>query len=162
LAEIICNTSPLQYLHQLGRLSVLAVLAGRISVPQAVVDELAVGRAQGVDLPDPANLNWVSICSPKGQPVLPPGLQLGPGEQEVLALAIESTDAVVVLDDALARRAATALGLRMTGTLGLLIDAKQAGLVTTIEPLLDQLQVLGFRLHPATRRAVLALAAEGP
>jgi predicted nucleic acid-binding protein len=44
---------------------------------------------------------------------------LGPGEAEVLMLALEAREAVVILDDALARRAAAMLGLRVTGTLGL-------------------------------------------
>jgi len=47
LSEVICNTSPLQYLYQLGMLHIFQALAGRIIVPPAVVQELAVGRAQG-------------------------------------------------------------------------------------------------------------------
>ena|SRR5437879_617443 len=91
---------------------------------------------------------------------LPQTRDLGEGETEVLTLALESHDAVVVLDDRLARKVADDLGLRFTGTLGLLIDAKKKGLVSTIEPLLDQLQSLRFRLSPATRAAVLKLVGE--
>lgn len=75
-------------------------------------------------------------------------------------LALEAPEAIVVLDDALARQLAEALGLRLTGTLGLLLDAKQAGLVPALAPLLDQLQALRFRLAPQTRTAVLKLAGE--
>jgi predicted nucleic acid-binding protein len=75
-------------------------------------------------------------------------------------LALESRKAVVVLDDALARRVAEALGLRLTGTLGLLLDAKRAGLIPAVGPLLDQLQALRFRVAPHTRAAVLKLAGE--
>ena len=66
----------------------------------------------------------------------------------------------IILDDAMARRAAETLNLKFTGTMGLLLDAKRAGLIPAIKPLLDQLQVLRFRLAPATRTAVLALAGE--
>jgi predicted nucleic acid-binding protein len=45
LPEVICNTSPLQYLHQLGQLNVIKALAGHLTVPPAVVAELAEGRA---------------------------------------------------------------------------------------------------------------------
>lgn len=76
-------------------------------------------------------------------------------------LALESREAVAVLDDALARRVAEALGLRFTGTLGLLLDAKQLGLVPAVTPFLDRLQALGFRLAPQTRSAVLKMAGEG-
>jgi len=59
LPEVICNTSPLQYLHQIGLLHILPALAGRVIVPQAVVDELAQGRAAGLNLPDPSAWEWV-------------------------------------------------------------------------------------------------------
>ena len=66
-----------------------------------------------------------------------------------------------VLDDRLARRLARTLDIPLTGTLGVLLDGKRAGLVDNLTPLIDQLQSLGFRLAPHTRRAVLELAGEG-
>jgi predicted nucleic acid-binding protein len=77
-------------------------------------------------------------------------------------LALESTEPIVVLDDMLARRMAQISGLRLTGTLGLLLDAKRAQLVQAIKPFLDQLQSLRFRVAPYTRAAVLKLAGEEP
>jgi len=52
LPEFICNTSPLQYLHQLGRLEVLLALTGRVIIPPAVAEELSKGGAAGWDVPD--------------------------------------------------------------------------------------------------------------
>jgi len=52
------------------------------------------------------------------------------------------------------------LDLRLTGSLGLLLDAKKAGLVTEIRPLLEKLQSLRFRLASRTFAAVLRLADE--
>jgi len=160
LPEVICNTSPLQYLHQLGHLDLLPRLTGHIVVPTAVATELAEGHGLGVDVPDPAALPWITLREPRSHAVLPLMTDLGPGETAVLALALESADAVVILDDALARRPAERLGLRLTGTLGLLLDAKTAGHIDLVTPLLDALQGLGFRLSPATRSAVLHLADE--
>lgn len=160
MPEIICDTSPIQYLYQLKLLHILPTLAQRVIVPPAVVDELAAGRALGVSLPDLDVLNWVVIRRPISALALPLVTDLGPGETEVLMLALESREAVVVLDDALARQVAETLDLRLTGTLGLLLDAKQAGLVPRVGPMLDQLQVLRFRLAPHTRAAVLKLAGE--
>jgi len=51
LAEAICDTSPLQYLHQIKHLDVLPSLATRVLVPPAVVDELQEGMRLGLDLP---------------------------------------------------------------------------------------------------------------
>ncbi len=75
-------------------------------------------------------------------------------------LALEQREAVAVLDDALAREMAETLNLNFTGTLGLLLDAKKAGLIDEVRPLLDRLQVLRFRLASHTRAAVLKLAGE--
>jgi predicted nucleic acid-binding protein len=86
---------------------------------------------------------------------------LGPGETEVLALALESSSPVVVLDDGLARRAAKVLNVPLTGTLGLLLDAKTRGLVPAVLPLLDRLQELRFRVSTQTRESVLRSAGEG-
>ena len=80
----------------------------------------------------------------------------------MLALALESRDCVALLDDAVARHVAQTLGLRLRGTLGLLIDAKRAGLLQAVAPVVDELQALGFRLDPRTRDAVLRMAGEAP
>ena len=116
----------------------------------------------GVSLPNVTLLDWVIVRRPASEPALPLVTDLGPGETQVLMLALESRDAVVVLDDALARQVAEMLDIRLTGTLGLLLDAKRAGLVPTVAPLLDKLQLLRFRLAPRTRAAVLKLAGEEP
>jgi hypothetical protein len=63
-------------------------------------------------------------------------------------LALEFPGATVILDDLLARRVAESLNLHLTGTLGLLLDAKQAGLISQVRPFLDQLQTLRFRILP--------------
>jgi len=160
LPEVICNTSPLQYLHQLGQLALLPALAGSVTIPPAVREELAEGRRRGVDLPVPENLDWVTVRAPAAISAERLIRDLGRGETEVLMLALESSDAVAVLDDALARRIAVSLGIRLTGTLGLLIDAKKIGRLAAVAPLLDQLQTLGFRLASHTRTAVLKLAGE--
>jgi len=160
LREVICNTSPIQYLHQLGLLHVLERLAKHVTVPPAVVDEIAAGRALGVDLPDLSGLDWVAVRSPAAASVLPLVTDLGPGETQVLALALEVPGAVAILDDGLARQAAKITGIPVIGTLGLLLEAKRSGLVEALEPLLDHLDALGFRVSASTRAAVLDLAGE--
>ncbi|MCD4726301.1 MAG: DUF3368 domain-containing protein [Pirellulales bacterium] len=160
MPEIICNTSPLQYLHQLGLLHLLPDLVDRVVVPSAVAGELSAGRVQGVDLPIPEELEWIIIRTPRSAPVIPLVVDLGAGETEVLALALESGNAEVLLDDALARRVAAMLGLTFRGTLGLLLDAKRARLVAEVRPLVDRLKSLGFRLSRSTERSVLELAGE--
>jgi predicted nucleic acid-binding protein len=132
LPEVICDTSPIQYLHQLELLHILPALSEGVIIPPAVVDELTAGRALGVNLPDVTRLAWVTVRRPASAAALPLITDLGPGEIEVLMLALELPAAVAVIDDALARQVAETLNLRLTGTLGLLIDAKRAGLISAM------------------------------
>lgn len=77
-----------------------------------------------------------------------------------MGLAKSRPDTLAVLDDALARRHASLLGVSFTGTLGILLKAKAAGLLDSAGPVVDELTQLGFRLDPKTREAVLRLAEE--
>jgi predicted nucleic acid-binding protein len=79
---------------------------------------------------------------------------------EVLALALEHPHAVAIIDDGVARHIAHALGISFTGTLGVLLDAKKAGLLEAVTPVIDRLEALRFRLDPTTRSMVLKLAGE--
>ncbi len=57
MPDVICNTSPLQYLHQLELLELLPALFGRVVVLQSVVEELERGLARGAPLPDVSALD---------------------------------------------------------------------------------------------------------
>lgn len=160
MPEFICNTSPLQYLHQLGHLEILPRLIDRVTVPDAVARELEIGLENGCDLPDLHHLSWLEIRRPISTPALPLASHLGPGESAVLALALESPDTAVILDDALARQAAEHLRIPLIGTLGLLLNAKRAGLLSAVAPCLDRLRQLRFRVAPQTLTAVLQAAGE--
>jgi predicted nucleic acid-binding protein len=160
MPEVIANTSPLQYLFQLGLLQLLPDFYAEVSVPAGVVQEVHSGITRGVALPDLDSLPWLRICEARNAALLPLAVSLGAGEREVLALAVERVDPLVILDDALARRFAVRLRLRLTGTLGLLLKAKETGRIESVRPYLDRLEDLSFRLDGATRRSVLTLANE--
>lgn len=158
----VADTSVLQYLHQLGRLEWLRELFGAVLVPLAVADELAAGRAQGVDLPALEAHPWIEVRAAPAAPRRLPAGRLGRGETAVLALASQ-TAAVAILDDHDARSAAVGLGLEVTGTLGILLLAKDAGLLHAVAPELKRLLETGFRVDDALCRRILRLAGErGP
>jgi predicted nucleic acid-binding protein len=157
---VVCNTSPLQYLHQTGLLPLLPALYGRILVPPAVATEIDAGRARGVDLPVLSRLPWLSVQPVRAPAILPAVTDLGAGEREVLAMVTEIDGALAILDDGLARRYAGILGVKFTGTVGILVRAKRDGLLPAVRPVLDQLAVLRFRLDPSTRAGILRLVGE--
>jgi predicted nucleic acid-binding protein len=158
MPEVICNTSALQYLHQLGLLHLLRDLYGAVTVPEPVAREIAAGREQGVNLPDLTASPWIRL-EPVTIPAVATG-DLGAGELAVITLAGARPGSVVVLDDGLARRYARLAGIRFTGTCGVLLRAKERGLVPAIAPLLGQLDSLDFRLDAGTRTSLLKLAGE--
>ena len=160
MPEAIADTSPLQYLFQLDLLDLLPSLYGQVLVPEAVARELAAGRTRGVSLPDLKDLSWITTRRIASARVLLMAPDLDAGEREVLALAVEISDPLVILDDALARRFARRLELPLTGTLGLLLKAKQIGKIGQIKPVLEKLDNLGFRLDERTRASVLEIAGE--
>jgi predicted nucleic acid-binding protein len=162
LPELICNTSAMQALHQVGLLHILPALASGVCVPAAVCSELAAGRALGVNVPDPTALGWATTRSPHDKPTLPRSTSLGAGERDVLWLALETANSVAALDDRDARRIARQLGIAVTGTLGLLVDAKQHSLISAVAPLLDELERQGFRSSARIRDAILEAAGEIP
>lgn len=115
-------------------LNLLPQLAGSVLVPPAVAQEIMVGRRAGVSLPELTSLVWLEVRHPQRKQEGQWLSDLGPGEAEVLMLGLELDQSIVVLDDALARRVAEALGLKLTGTLGILLDAKRAGYIAAVGP----------------------------
>ena len=114
----------------------------------------------GVLLPDIHSISWIEIRTPQSMDRVPDIAALGAGEKEVLALGLQVRDAVVILDERLGRFYAASLKLQVTGTLGILLRARREGQITRVEPVLDHLKRLGFRLSAPTRESILRLAGE--
>ncbi|MBI5386176.1 MAG: DUF3368 domain-containing protein [Verrucomicrobia bacterium] len=160
MAEAISNTSPLFYLHQIGALNWLPRLFSDVWIPTSVVQELAVGRAQGCAVPEPTGCSWIRIVEPQRLPSQWLALDLGPGELSALALALENPHRIVLLDDGLARRIGQSAGLTVWGTLRVLLEGKKLGLASAIGPLVGKLENSGMWLSADLRRRILALAGE--
>jgi uncharacterized protein len=149
---IISDASPLIALEQIGQFHLLERLYSNLVVPTAVAREVA----PSVRIPP-----WIGVrtlSQPMAARVLQTGL--GPGESEAISLALELDAHRVILDDRPARRLAQALGLRVRGTIGVLIVAKRAGLLPTIRPSLDALAQFNFFLTPRLYERALGAAHE--
>lgn len=158
--RVICDTSALFYLHRLRHLSLLHNLYQRILVPEAVVAELRAGHDQGEDVPDLAQYNWITIHHVRSEDALPLMSDLGAGEAHVLALALVAPGSLVIMDDRYGRERARQRNIRLTGTAGVLLKAKQDGFLPAVKPLLDELARLGFHLDKGVQRSILACAGE--
>ena len=128
---VVSNSSPLIALEQIGQLELLRSLFTEIVIPDQVAFE-TVASVQP--------RSWIR----KQSLLLPllPAVQrptLGLGEREAICLAIEVKADAIFLDDDPARKLATELGLRVIGTAGALILAKERKLIPAIRPCLDAL-----------------------
>ena len=157
---VITNTSPLLYLHQTGYLDVLRQLYGSIAIPSAVRKELEEGKQQGFDVPEVGSFAWVHVRQATSTANVPTIAGLGNGEAEVIALGLETDNHLLILDDRLARQIADSYGLRYTGTLGVLMKAKQNGLIPLISDVVHLLRAKGMWLSDEIVDTVLKLAGE--
>jgi len=73
-------------------------------------------------------------------------IQIDKGESSAIALALETPDSTVILDDYKARKIAERLGIPFTGTIGVIIKAKLRGIIPSIKPLLEKIKQTDFRL----------------
>ncbi|MBW4459491.1 MAG: DUF3368 domain-containing protein [Nodosilinea sp. WJT8-NPBG4] len=160
MPEVIADTSVIQYLSQTNYLFLLPSLYGNISLPNAVRDELETGQNLGILLPKPTDFAWIQLVYVGEQSLVPQIPGLGQGEREVISLAVNRSGSLALLDDGLARQYPKRLEIGVTGTLGVLLKAKQSGLIGEVGSVLDALNQFGFRISEETRLGVLRLAAE--
>jgi len=156
----ICNTSPLLYLHLVGQLDLLPQLYGQVLIPPAVQAELEAGAQRGVSVPMVETLSWLRVTRLASQALLPLATDLGRGEAEVIGLGLERPNCRLILDDALARRIARFNGLRFTGTVGVIVKAKQRGLLDAVKPVVLALRNAGLWLSDSLVTDVLREAGE--
>ncbi len=117
---------------------------GEIIIPPAVASELAVGAAQGVDVPDLKATPWLRIVPVQSQALIPIITDLGAGEAEVIGLALENPGSQVILDDRLGRRVAALNKLTITGTVGVVLKAKQVGYLPAVKPISSPIIGIGI------------------
>ena len=159
---VVCNTSPIIALACAGQLELLRAVYGEILVPVAVFDEITVAGAGAPGTREVAEAAWIKLRPALNAPLVNAlSLELDAGEAQAIALAVESGAGLILLDERLGRRAAQRLGLTVTGTLGVLIAAKDRGLLASLRPVLDALRAnSGFWIGEDLYNAVLAAGNE--
>ena len=158
---VVVDSSALISLARIGRLDLLPRIAGAVHIPEAVYREVVehgTGRPGSAEVAGAAWILRRSVRDPTS--VEPLRARLGRGEAEAIVLAKELGADFLVVDDAVARRAAGSEGLVVVGLIGLLISAKQRGLIPEIKPLLDELLASGFFLDESRYRSILRGAGE--
>lgn len=159
--RVVVDSSPLIGLSMAGQFLLLRRLFERIDVPGQVYEEvvtLGAGRAGEHELSQARSDGWSTVHPP------PPEREYLRGEEAVIELATllqaGSEEVFVILDDSQARAQAFRAGLHPIGTGGVLLLAKEQGLIDAVRPSLDAMRDSGFRMHPELYQRILARAGE--
>ena len=159
---VVSNTSPITNLAAIGQFELLRKLYGELYVPDSVVEEL---HAQGRNWPDTEEVDsaaWVRRHKVSNVHLVQAlSAALGAGESEAIALAIELGADLVILDDSDGRRVAAGFNLQIIGVVGVLLEAKAAGTIEKLKPLLGRLKrEAGFFVGQKLEQLALRLAGE--
>lgn len=149
-SAIISDTSCLILLDNIGELEILHKLFGRIITTNEVVNEFGNLLPNWVDILEPLNKAYQAEIESV----------LDKGEASAIALAVELSDSLLIIDDLKGRKFANRLGLTITGTIGILVDAKLSGHIASIKPILEKIKQTNFRLSQGFEVAVLKSVGE--
>lgn len=154
---VVSDTSPISNLLRIEQLHLLKALYSRVIIPESVYREIGGLETFGIDISWLLRTDWIMIQAVQNQ-VLVARLrnELDLGEAEAIALSIEVGGDRLLIDERLGRRVAERFGLKVTGLLGVLVAAKQSGLISELQPLLDTLiNQAKFRVHPDLYQQIL-------
>lgn len=155
MRNVIVNSTPMIILSKIGRLDILRKMYGSVIVPQAVYEEInaksdSVCRCI-------REMDWIyirNILSIENKKMYK--ARLHDGEVEVMILAQEiGGDVLTVIDDNAARKTAKYLGIKVTGTLGVLMKAKSLGYIESVGEHISSMRKAGFYIGAELERAVL-------
>jgi predicted nucleic acid-binding protein len=133
---IISDTSCLILLHKLERVELLKSLFEEIRITQVIADEFEISVPDFIIIENPKDKNYQRILESS----------LDSGEASAIALALEKENPLLIIDDNKGRREAKHLGIKFTGTMGVLLIAKEKGLIHSISEILEEIQKTDFRL----------------
>ncbi|GHT88192.1 hypothetical protein FACS189474_2980 [Bacteroidia bacterium] len=147
---VITDTSCLIALTKTDAIDLLRLLYHEVVVTEDILDEFGEPLPEWIKVKPVTNKNYQRLLE----------ATLDRGESSAIALSIELGDVLLIIDDLKGRKEAKRLGLKITGTLGLLFNAKQRGFIPALKPYLDKLQAVDFRVSPVIVKELLTMSNE--
>lgn len=160
---VISDTTPLISLMKIQSLDILEKMYKEIIIPKAVYDELIINMdyQSEIDIIQKWTFFQTKIVKENlSVSLLQKQLKLDLGESEAIVLANSIDADLIIIDERKARRIVKDIGLNVTGTLGILVEAKQRGLVKELKPLLDKLIKNEIRISKKLYQDILELVNE--
>lgn len=147
--NIVSDASCLILLNKISRLDLLRQVFGKILITNIVAEEF------GHPIPE-----WVEVRPTDS--FLQKGLLniLDAGEASAITLATELHDALLIIDESKGRKVAKKMGLSVTGSLGVVIIAKNNGHISSVKAIIEKIERTNFRISPSIIQSVLQKAGE--
>ena len=158
---IISNATPLIAFARIGKLALLKKVVGSLVIPTGVADEIVAYEQEKQGSIALEKETWIQtkhVQSEQQIKLLMPTLDRG--EAEVIALSLESQAQLVLMDELTGRKVAESLNIKVTGSIGVLIRAKQLGEITAVEPYVQQMKQAGIYFSNRFIQAVLSQVGE--
>ncbi len=150
MLNIISNTSCLIVLDNSDMLFILKELYGEIYITNEVREEFGKKLPEWVKIKIVSNKNLLRVLKNI----------VDIGEASTISLSLETENSLIILDDLKARKIAKSLGLNVTGTLGLLLKARENNIIPSIKVAIKKLKKAGFRISDAIEEKIYQLAGE--
>ncbi len=139
---VISDTSVITNLAAIQNLQLLPQLYGRVTIPEAVYRELVDIQPMVPGVLEVQTAPWIEVKQVENRTLvdrLRNEARLDAGESEAIGIALELRADLLLIDERRGRAEANRLGLRITGLLGILVEAKQRNLIAAVRPLMDTL-----------------------
>jgi predicted nucleic acid-binding protein len=147
---IISDTSSLIALTNIGELELLKKVYGEVVITPEI------GEEYGLETPD-----WIRIEKIEDvQKFKLLNLELDKGESSGITLALENEASLLIIDEKKGRGIAKKLGIRITGILGVMIRAKEIGVINRVKPLIEKLEKVDFRMSERLKNQILERVGE--
>jgi predicted nucleic acid-binding protein len=159
----VSNTTPVISLLKIKHLFLLKELFGEIIIPTGVYEELTAKSLFQEEIRQIGNCNFITtqkITNELAIKIIEKESGLDRGESEAIVLTEELHADVLLMDERKGRKIAKKLGLKITGTLGIIVEAKNRQLVQEVKPLLDSLISQNIRISHRLYKEILDYCGE--
>jgi uncharacterized protein len=156
MLKVISNSTPIIALLKIDRLDILESLYEKIIIPEAVNEELCFKDSDL--LKSHEFIEIVKVKNIEAKKMYQTALHKG--EVEVMMLAQEINADLCIIDDQLARKYAEYIGLKITGTIGIILKAKQKNIINEVKPFVEKMIKNGIYIDEKLKDLILDIANE--
>lgn len=161
MRKVVVNSTPLIALYRIGKLDLLKEIYGRVIIPYAVYEEVILESSTKESNDFIQESGFIDIMKIKNEEAKRLFVtSLHKGEVEVMILAKEIESDLCIIDDLLARRYAKYYDLNITGTIGVVLKAKEQGIISRVKPIMDELIDSGIYIDSKLYNKVLEISEE--